>query len=241
MKVVLIRHNDDPEDDRVAQFFRLHGITPEVKRPFKGEALGDAGDDVLASVVFGGPFSVYDEDRQPFLNSENRWIEHCLKNKVPLLGICQGAQSIARVLGAKVGPKDDGTHEFGYYRVTPTEDGKSIFPGPMIMAQSHFHGFDVPSGASLLAASDLFPHQAFAYEKAIGFQFHAEVTPSGFRRWQNKPWAYFGKPGAQNRSEQDILMSQHDDEQHRWFMGFLGNFFRDAVERLGSTTLDAVD
>ena len=47
----------------------------------------------------GGPFNVFDEAKHPFLHDENRWIEQCLKTGVPLLGICQGAQSIARVLG----------------------------------------------------------------------------------------------------------------------------------------------
>jgi GMP synthase (glutamine-hydrolysing) len=59
----------------------------------------------------------------------------------------------------------------------------------------------------------------------FGFQFHAEVTPAGFRRWQSRDRAAFDKPGAQTRDEQDRLGPQHDLAQHNWFMGFLDRLF----------------
>ena len=93
-----------------------------------GEALGKVDGSVAASVVYGGPFNVFEEDRHAFLSDENRWIEVCISKGVPLLGICQGAQSIARVLGAHVGPKTDGTHEFGYYEIEATPEGLGMFP-----------------------------------------------------------------------------------------------------------------
>lgn len=56
-------------------------------------------------------------------------------------------------------------------------------------------------------------------------QFHPEVTIEGFRRWQNAPWAKYGRPGAQTREEQDALMYGHDARQAEWFYGFLGRLF----------------
>lgn len=229
-RIVLIRHGDEPDDDRVVAYFRSKGLEPEIRKPFKGEPLGDVDSSVAGSVVYGGPFNAFDEEKHPFLRDENRWIEQCTKNGVPLLGICQGAQSIARVLGAEVGPKDGEPHEFGYYEIAPTPAGRAIFPDKLVVCESHFHEFQVPAGAELLASSKLFAQQAFRYGAAtFGFQFHGEVTPAGFRRWQQSAWAAYGKPGAQSRTEQDALMARHDRQQHIWFMGFLDRLFGDAV------------
>jgi GMP synthase (glutamine-hydrolysing) len=230
-RIVLIRHGDDPDDDRVVSYFRSKGIEPEIRKPFKGEALGDVDSSVAASVVYGGSFSVFEEDKHPFLRDENRWIEQCTNKGVPLLGICQGAQSIARVLGARVGPKAGEPHEFGYYEITATEAGRAFLPDRLTVCQSHYHGFQLPAGAELLASSSLFPHQAFRYgATTFGFQFHAEVTPAGFRRWQQSDWAFYGKPGAQTRAQQDAAMARHDAQQHQWFMGFLDRLFGAAAQ-----------
>src|SRR5690606_28767089 len=103
MRIVLIRHGDEPADDRVSLWLARHGIAPEPRRPFRGEALPPPDDSLAASVVFGGPFDAFAHDRFPFLADEARWIEGCIAAGVPLLGICQGAQQIAHVLGARVG------------------------------------------------------------------------------------------------------------------------------------------
>lgn len=229
-RVVFIRHNEEPEDDRVSSFFCGRGFEPEVRRPFRGEVLGEVDDGVMASVVFGGPFNVFEEDRFPFLHAENRWIEQCLKRQVPLLGICQGAQSMARVLGAKVGPKDSGVHEFGYYELEATPEGRGLFPEKLMVCQAHFHGFEIPAGASRLATSVSFENQAFSYgPRALGLQFHAEVTPHGFRRWQEAAWAPYGKPSAQSREEQNKLMAEHDAAQAAWFQSLLERFFGEVL------------
>lgn len=225
-RVVLIRHGDEPDDDRVVQFFTARGVTPEIIRPYRGEALGEVDDDVVASVVYGGPFNVFEEDTYPFLRDEGRWIAQCMARAVPLLGICQGAQQIARVLGAEVGPRPGEPTEFGYYEITSTEQGRGILPDRLVVAQSHFHTFGIPEGAEHLAGSALFPNQAFRHgETTYAFQFHAEVTPQGFRRWQDAAWARYGKPGTQSREEQDKLMDAHDEAQHAWFMSFMERLF----------------
>lgn len=229
-RVVLIRHGDDPDDDRVVTYFRSSNVEPVIVRPFKGEALGEIDSSVVASAIYGGPFNVFDEDKHPFLHDEARWIRQCMAQGVPLLGICQGAQQIARVLGAEVGPKPGEPTEFGYYELTPTEAGRAYFPTDLVVAESHFHEFQIPPGAELLAGSALFGQQAFRYgETTFGLQFHAEVTPDGFRRWQDAPWARYGRPGVQTREEQDRLMAAHDKAQHDWFMGFLERLFGDAA------------
>ncbi|MFO1059392.1 MAG: hypothetical protein U1E53_20790 [Dongiaceae bacterium] len=229
-RIVLIRHGDEPDDDRVVTWFRFHGIEPEIRKPFKGEPLGAVDSSVIGSVLYGGPFNVFEEARHPFLHDENRWIADCIARQVPLLGICQGAQSIAHVLGAAVGPRPGEPHEFGYYEIRATAAGRAWLPERLVVAESHFHEFQLPAGAELLAASEGFARQAFRYgPSAFAFQFHAEQTPAGFRRWQMRPEAPWGRPGVQERAAQDALMAQHDARQHDWFMGFLDRLFGPAV------------
>ncbi len=221
-RVVLIRHGDDPPDDRVVIFLDKNAIPYETRKPFKGEALGNVDESVAATVVYGGPFVVTETRKHSFLLDEARWIEACMRQGVSLLGICQGAQSIAHVLGANVGPLPGDPHEFGFYPVYATDRGRRYFPEILHVTQSHFHAFDLPQGAELLAAGDVFPHQAFRYgSMTFGFQFHAEVTIAGFKRWQAADWAHYGKPGAQVRAQQDALASEHDGRQSSWFNGFL--------------------
>jgi GMP synthase (glutamine-hydrolysing) len=225
-KLVLVRHGDDPPDDRVVAFAVMGGFEPVLLRPFKGDPLPEPGPDVAGSVIYGGPYNVFEEDRHPFLLDEAAWIRACMAKGIPLLGICQGAQQIARVLGAHVGPPDSGLHEFGYYPITPTPEGCDFLPATRHMTQAHFHTFDIPQGAVRLAGSPMYPNQAFRYgEKTYALQFHPECTIEGFRRWQATPWAAYGKPGAQTKAEQDRLMAEHDAAQAEWFYGFLERLF----------------
>jgi GMP synthase (glutamine-hydrolysing) len=225
-KIVLVRHGDDPPDDRVVTFAVLNGFEPVFVRPFKGDKLGPPGRDVAGSVVYGGPFNVFEESKHPFLNNEADWIRACIANDVPLLGICQGAQQIARTLGAWAGPLDSPVHEFGYYPISPTAEGRDFLPEALHMTQAHFHTFAIPDGAVHLASSPMFPNQAFRHgDRTFAFQFHPEVTIEGFRRWQDAPWAAYGKPGVQTRAEQDALMVEHDARQAAWFYSFLRELF----------------
>lgn len=228
-RLVMIRHGDDPPDDRIVAFAVKSGLTPDIRKPFKGEPLEAAvGEDVVGTVVHGGPFNAYDEDKHPFLHAENAWIETVMAAGKPVLGLCQGAQQMARLLGAEVGPLPGEPHEFGYYPVLPTEAARTegFLDATLIATQAHFHGFETPPGAVTLATSALFPHQAFrAGANAYGLQFHPEVTIEGFRRWQDSLSFHYGHPSVQTREEQDALMHAHDAAQAAWFFGFLERLF----------------
>lgn len=231
-RVVLIRHGDEKDDDRIVTYFRNKGLEPEIVRPFAGDELGDLGDDVIASAIYGGNFNVFEEEKHPFLYDENRWIEQCIEKQIPLLGLCQGAQSIARVLGAHVGPKEGEPFEFGYYEINPTEEGKAYFPEDLVVVQAHFHEFFIPEGAVKLASSQLFGQQAYKYgATTFGFQFHPEITPAAFRIWQDEKGFAYGRPGAQDRATQDELSAKHDLRMHRWFMDIQEKIFGEAVRK----------
>ena len=225
-RLVLVRHDGGPRDDRVSSFAHTNGFDVEYRHPFAGDDLPDPDEGVAGTVVFGGKYDAYETTKYPFLKDEARWIEACMARGLPVLGICQGAQQIAHTLGAPVGPPETGVHEFGYYRLDPTPAGHGIIPAGLHVAQAHFHTFGIPSGAVRLASSELYENQAFRFgDRIFACQFHAEVTIEGFRRWQAADWAAYGKPGAQTRDEQDRLMHAHDAAQAAWFYGFLDGLF----------------
>jgi GMP synthase (glutamine-hydrolysing) len=135
-------------------------------------------------VVLGGPIGVYEADLYPWLRDEIGLIAKRLDRGRATLGICLGAQVMARALGAPVAPGP--AKEIGWKPLTLTRQGESIL-GPLTgLPVLHWHGdrFDLPDGAVSLAATDLCPHQAFAMDShALAFQFHPEAWAPGFERW----------------------------------------------------------
>jgi GMP synthase (glutamine-hydrolysing) len=136
-------------------------------------------------VVLGGPISAYEEHLYPMLLEELEIIKRRLQHGRPTIGICLGAQLIARALGAKVYP---GSHkEIGWAPLQLTESGRT---GPLSTIEGqcvlHWHGdtFDLPEGATLLASTERTPHQAFIWRSsAIALQFHLEVTERELEAW----------------------------------------------------------
>jgi GMP synthase (glutamine-hydrolysing) len=136
-------------------------------------------------VVLGGPIGAYEDHLYPFLSAELRLIEARLKAERPVVGICLGAQLMARALGARVYP---GKKELGWAPLDLTAAGKNspmrfIAPGRAVL---HWHGdtFDLPAGADHLASTERTPHQAFAVGRhGLGLQFHIEASAKGLERW----------------------------------------------------------
>ena len=226
-KILLIKHNDAPNDDRAATHLAARGFDLEWRRPFAGEPLPADVGGLAGLIVHGGAQPVPETDRYPFLRDEMRFIGRCLTAELPVLGICLGAQLLAHELGAPVGPHPEGYHEFGYYELFPTAAGRDEIPAGLHVAQSHYHAFGLPAGATLLARSALYPRQAFRFGcNAYGFQFHAEVTRDIFRRWQDEHGVHFaGKPGVAAKEQQDRDALAYDAAQHAWFTGFLERLF----------------
>jgi GMP synthase (glutamine-hydrolysing) len=144
------------------------------------EAAGDP--DLL--VILGGPIGVYEDALYPFLVPEIAYIKARLEAKKPTLGICLGAQLMAKALGARVYPGRG--KEIGWKALTLMPEGSKLLAPFKGMPVLHWHGdtFDLPPGASNLASTDLCDHQAYAIgAHALAFQFHPEAQEHGFERW----------------------------------------------------------
>jgi GMP synthase (glutamine-hydrolysing) len=137
-------------------------------------------------VVLGAPIGAGDEGTYPFLSQELRLIDQRLSTQRPLLGICLGAQLMARALGASVAPM--GRKEIGFSPVTLTAAGRMspLACLPADAAVLHWHGdqFAIPNGAESLASTPLCPHQAFSPGNyALGLQFHLETDTQRIEAW----------------------------------------------------------
>ena len=155
----------------------------------------DIGDDDPAAlspnepdllVILGGPIGAYEDELYPFLKEEIRCLDARLAAGRPTLGICLGAQLIARAAGARVYPS--GFKEIGFAPITLTEAGHKSCLAPFAEqpVTLHWHGdtFDLPVGAECLASTVLCENQAFALGRSvIGFQFHPETEGRGIEKW----------------------------------------------------------
>jgi len=136
-------------------------------------------------IVLGGPLGANDEAEYPFLADELQVLERRLEKNRPTLGICLGAQLMARALGAAVAPAVKS--EIGWLPLMLTSSGAvSVlrhFDGAPVF---HWHGdaFDLPEHAVPLASTPDCPHQAFSVgANILGLQFHPEITPQGLESW----------------------------------------------------------
>ena len=137
-------------------------------------------------VVLGGPIGAYEDTAYPFLKDELDIIERRLAIGRPLMGICLGAQLIARAAGARVFPS--GVKEIGFAPIALSEAGarSCLEPFAEDPVTLHWHGdtFDLPSGAERLASTGFCETQAFSMGPGvIGFQFHPEVDGRGIEKW----------------------------------------------------------
>jgi GMP synthase (glutamine-hydrolysing) len=159
-------------------------------------------------IVLGGPMSVNDSNRLPHLVTELKLIEEAMRRELPILGICLGAQLIAKTLGAAVYRNPE--KEIGWYDVSPTTDASGdplLTPLQKTETIFQWHGetFDMPNGTRHLAFSSLCANQAFRYgTKVYGFQFHMEVDEPMIHRWLKVP---------ENQKEIAALRGDHHIEQ----------------------------
>ena len=144
-------------------------------------------DDFSAIVILGGPMNVYEEDRYPFLREEDLFIKEAIQRGKAVLGICLGAQLVAKALGAKVARAP--VKEIGWYDVSLTRVGSrdplfSSLPRKFSVFQWHEDTFELPPAVKLIATSKPIHHQAFRYaENTYGLQFHLEVTEEMIHEW----------------------------------------------------------
>jgi GMP synthase-like glutamine amidotransferase len=152
-------------------------IATEPAPPLPAEEYG-------AVMIFGGAMHADQEAEHPWLGDEHALIEGLLDRGTPLLGVCLGAQLVAKAAGARVARL--ATPEIGWCEVDVSADGDPVLgalPRRLLAFQWHFYGFDVPAGGLELARSPACPQAFRLGDAAWGVQFHPEVTAEIVARW----------------------------------------------------------
>jgi GMP synthase (glutamine-hydrolysing) len=151
--------------------------------PLEGDAL-PAPAEVAGALVMGGPMNVDETDHYPGLAATRDWLAEAARREMPVLGICLGAQLLARALGAAVVPGE--RQEIGFHEVTVDDPADPILGGLAPRSRVlHWHGdvFELPAGATHLASSALTAHQAFRLGNAWGVLFHPEADVALVDQW----------------------------------------------------------
>ncbi|HZX45111.1 MAG TPA: type 1 glutamine amidotransferase [Candidatus Nanoarchaeia archaeon] len=135
-------------------------------------------------IMLGGPQSVNDDTEE--IKKALKLVRDITDSGKPYLGICLGAQLLAKSLNTRVKPNK--VKEIGSHIVTLTDEGRKnpLFSGlPPTIKVFQWHGetFEMPNGAKRLAEGSLCQNQAFQHGNCYGLQFHLEVSRDMVKEW----------------------------------------------------------
>ena len=223
--ILIVLHQEASTPGRVGHALRALGFPLDIRRPRFGDPLPETMAGHAGAIIFGGPQSANDEE--DFIRREIEWIKVPIDENKPYLGICLGAQMMARLLGAKVDFHPEGHVEVGYYPIRPTPLGFEMCrTWPQHVYQWHRQGFTLPQGGELLAEGEVFPVQAFRYGSAYALQFHPDVTHATMCRWTTRGQARMELPGAKPRAQHFADRAVYDFDARAWLASFLGHWLR---------------
>ena len=187
--LLVVQHDPDGGPGRM-----LPHLGPvDVRRPDLGEPLPDGLAAHRGLVVLGGEMAAWEDDEAPWLPATRALLAAAVRDGVPALGVCLGAQLLALATGGSVSRGSTGT-ELGLTEVELLP-GAAADPvlgrvaaeagGRFAAPQYHVDGVDrLPADAEHLATGRDFPHQAFRVGAAAwAVQYHPEVTRRDFAAW----------------------------------------------------------
>lgn len=189
MRVLVLQHAADEGAGLVGAALAEGGAVLDVRGAWRGDALPatTAGYDLV--LALGGPMSAWEDAAHPWLAREAALLAEAAREGRPTLGICLGAQLLARGLGARV--ERGARPELGLLPIALTEAGRAdalagALDGAPVL-QWHFDTFALPDGAVRLASSAAYENQAFrAGAAAWGVQFHPECDLSMRADWARR-------------------------------------------------------
>jgi GMP synthase (glutamine-hydrolysing) len=177
-----------------------------------------------AVMVFGGSAHPDQDDRFAWLGDEEEFLKDVLSERVPVFGVCLGAQMLARAAGAKVGPAS--RPEIGWLDVELTAAGESdpvlgVLPRQAKVFQWHHYTFAIPAGGTELARSDVCPQAFRLSQPAWGIQFHAEVTLPMVTAWAAEDPDDLPFPAEELVEESEVRIALSNDQGRALCAAFL--------------------
>ncbi len=214
MRFLVLQHLEIEPPALIGDCLRKEGHILETVHIHKHDTIPDSLEGYAGLIVMGGPMSANDASvndvlayhASPFIEEEVNLLRRAVAQDFPVLGICLGAQLLAKAADAEILPSPE--RELGWYRLLPTPGGKidplfsSLPPEGLDVFQWHGETFLLPHGAELLASCPRVPNQAFRLGSCqYGLQFHAEVNTPIIHKWIDagkSERSYLGENGIRN-------------------------------------------
>lgn len=186
--ILIIKHVSSEGPGLIGGLFYKHHYDIKTIDLEHGDKLPKNINGIDAVISMGGPMNVYEETRYPFLKEEDALLRLAFKARVPVLGICLGAQLMAKALGAKIDKSSE--KEIGWDKVPLTCHGiiDPLFEGLdniLEVFQWHEDKFEVPKNTVLLAENEVCAQAFKVNDNSYAFQFHIEVTTNMIKQWLN--------------------------------------------------------
>ena len=227
-EILILEHVPNEKAGTILDFLRARKIPFHEIPLYRNDYSFPDLDSVHAVVAMGGPMNVYEEDKFPFLIEENDFIRRVVKAGIPYLGVCLGAQLLAKALGARVYKARQPEVGWGDIHFSPAAKKDKLFGSlasqGLRVLQWHEDTFDLPENAVHLASSAVVPNQAYCVDGLFyGFQFHVEASRAMLEDWFKE------RPDLEPiLSEFDIYkeeLNKITDKIYRNFFSFPARFF----------------
>ena len=239
MTILVLQHCPVTPVGIVGETLRARGASLDIRMPHHGDPLPQTPDGFDGLVILGGPMHAGDDAGYPAFPPMLALIRRFHDQAKPVLGVCLGAQLIARAFGAGVYPF--GGLEIGYLPVRLTPAGrcdpllKGLAPDCNIM-QFHEDSFDLPAGAVRLMSNPTCPNQGLRVGRTTyGFQFHFEVTEADARNFPRDCWGslerHYGEMAELVAADVVRSVEAHFEEGAAWCRGVTGRWLDLVAER----------
>ncbi|MGH2958583.1 MAG: type 1 glutamine amidotransferase [Solirubrobacterales bacterium] len=207
-RVLVVKHVPWEGPHRIGEALITGGLELDVRCALDGDEL-PAVDEVAGAVFMGGPMNVDQVEEYPGLLVEREWIASAADQSLPMLGVCLGAQLLARAFDSAVTPGP--TPEIGWAPVTIHDEAdelaRYLAPATDVL---HWHGdvIELPQGATHLASSSHTQVQGFRKDNAWGFLFHAEADLDLARQWMQEESMLEEAIGALGEQEAGRILTE---------------------------------
>lgn len=224
-KILILQHEDMTPPGSTLKWLQNHQISFEILRADKMPHLPKITFPISGIIICGGTQNIDQERDFPWLKNEKAFIKDCLSKKIPILGLCLGAQLIANALDAKVFKAKK--WEYGWQEIqffpSITSDWKDLFTGTRRIFQAHGYQFELPKICHPIASSAACEFQGFYTSNILAFQFHPEVNEN----WIQLSLQGFVPSGEYCQSSEEInrdnpLFIQKNED---WYFQILNRFF----------------
>ena len=180
-KILLVTHHDLSDPGIISSLLHPKYLTCNVN--YKNLPLLKQSDmkEYTAIIIFGGKMSANSKSR--YIKNEYKFLSNVIKLKKTIIGICLGAQIIAKSYGSIIQKSSNKEVEIGYRRTKKINN--SIINDRTKFLQFHNEGISINSNMELLSCGNLFNVDAFKIKdnNVYGFQFHPEVTAKMIKNW----------------------------------------------------------